>query len=356
MSHAQFVSNLQPRSSPAIVSPFAARPASPTVPTIAGPRENPWARFGHVFAPTCDPQEALRLARLDWSVEKVGLRTSDLSPVPDHMAVRRTDNGQVLGVVGSSYEVFTNQEMVGLLADIAGQGLIHFEAGGAFGRGEIVYIQAKLPNHDVTLGDDRSIPWMTISSGHAGNRQMTIMPTMLRCACWNTLTMALSERAGARRRHPGLSNGFNVRHSRGMREALADIAAAYAGTLRSLEVTREAYRFLARKPVTTWHVNRYFDAVFPAALDETDRSRAIAKARREKLNQLWMGPTARVRGTAGSAFALLNVATEFVDHLRKTKSDEGADPVEARMRSATFLSGATVKERAWEAIFDLVGG
>jgi phage/plasmid-like protein (TIGR03299 family) len=329
---------------------------SPTVPTILGPRENPWARIGHVFPPTSDPVEALNLSRLDWNVEKVGLRTDDLTPVHGQMAIRRTDNGRVLGVVGDSYEVFSNHEMVDLLSNIAGEGRIQFEAGGAFGHGDTVYVQAKLPDHDVTIGQDRSIPWMTISTGHTGNRTMTIMPTLLRCACFNTLKMAIAERADARRRHPGLSNGYNVRHSRGMREALADIAAAYAGTLKSLEVTRSAYRYLASKQVTARQVDRYFDAVFPTGPDETDRSRAIAKARRERLENLWAGPTSRITGTDGSAYALLNVATEFVDHLRPTKADEGVDPVEARIRSATFSSGADVKSKAWDAIFDLVGG
>jgi phage/plasmid-like protein (TIGR03299 family) len=327
-------------------------PAQPA-PTNAA-RVNPWTSVGRGFVPTSNADEALERSGLNWAVEKIGLRTSDLAPVPDQFAIRRSDTSQVLGIIGPEYVPLQNAAAFGFFRDLAGCGPISFESAGEFDGGRIVWVQARLPDLQIRLGDDISETMLFISTGHIGNKPLVVAPTTFRIACKNSLRLAEAEHAAERRREPRLEVGWTVRHTRGMSHALADIQTAYARTRRSHAVTVQAFEYLASKPMTDRLATAFFTKVFDGVgLDESERAQTIAKNRRERLAAILAGPTSQVAGTRGTCFALLNAATEFIEHDRTTRTDDGnADA--ARLLSATFGSGAMLKEKAWSTIMALV--
>lgn len=318
-------------------------------------RQNPWQRISRSFAPTSDAMEALHRSGLQWTAEKIGLRTHDLAPIADHVAIRRSDTGRVLGIVGSDYQPLQNAEAFAFFRDLAGTAPISFETAGAFDHGGITWVQAKLPDLSIRLGDDISESYLFISNGHIGNKPLTIAPTTLRIVCRNSLRMAEAQSANARQRRQSLEAGFTVRHTKGMKEALSDIRDAYAQTVRSHAATTQAYQHLASKRITTKLTDHFISRVFDAGIgpDEADRARTIRENRRERIAAILASPTAQVRGTANSAFALFQAAIEFIDHDRVTRTAEGEDATEKRLVSATFGSGAGLKSAAWEAILDL---
>jgi phage/plasmid-like protein (TIGR03299 family) len=332
-----------------------ARQEAESTTTLPVPRHNPWQRVGRSFPPTSDAQEALHRAGLAWNVDKVGLRTDDLAPVPDHVAIRRSDTGRVLGVVGADYEPLQNAAAFAFFRDLAGDSRLTFETAGAFQGGSIVWIQAKLPDLRIALGDDVSDSYLFISNGHTGNRTLTIAPTTIRIVCQNTLRMAEAQHDNQRRRRPGLEAGFTVRHTRGMPAALADIQEAYARTLRAHTGTRQAYQHLAARPLTSRLETAFFAQVFPTGPDERERAKAIAKTRRDRLAAILASPTSQVRGTVNTAFSLFQAAVEYIDHDRTTRTATGTpdDAIEQRLVSATFGSGADRKGVAWDAILAL---
>lgn len=322
--------------------------------TASSERVNPWARIGRKITPTNDPLDAMRQAGLDWTAEKIGVRTDDLAPVPGLHAIRRSDNGVVLGIVGKNYFPCQNSDAFALLRNLSSEGNITFETAGSFERGAIVWVQARLPDLQIRLGDDISETMMFISNGHAGARALTVSPTSFRITCSNKLRMAIGEHAEARRHRPGLEVGWTVRHTRGMNAAMADIQEAYARTLRSHKATKQAFEYLASKAFTDHLKEEFFARVFDGAgKDESDRAATIAKNRRERLEMILAGPTSQVKGTRGTTFALLNSLTEYVDHERSTRVSDDRDPDESRLISATYGSGAELKEKAWSTILDL---
>ena len=329
-----------------------------TVSRFPPPRSNPWIRGGKAFEPTCDAREAFHRSGLNWAIDKVGLRTDDLAPIPGQFAIRRADTGRVLGIVGPDYVPLQNEAAFSFFSDLAHAGQISFESAGSFQNGTITWVQCRLPDLLIRLGDDISETMLFISNGHIGNRALTIAPTSFRIVCQNTLRLAEAEHRAQRRSQPGLEVGWTVRHTRGMTAALADIRDAYARTLKSHAVTTQAYEFLAGKRMTERLKGAFFGRVFaaPAATgpDESERAKSIASNRRERLEAILASSTSTVRGTKGTAFALLNAATEYIDHERATRSADGGDPEESRLMSATFGSGADLKERAWGTIMELV--
>ena len=322
---------------------------------IPPPRTNPWQRIGRSFTPTSDAIEALHRSGLNWTVEKVGLRTNDLAPVADHVAIRRSDTGHVLGIVGNDYHPLQNAEAFEFFRDLAGESRISFETAGSFDQGGITWVQAKLPDLSIRIGDDISDSYLFISNGHIGNKMLTVAPTTLRIICRNSLRMAEAQGADARKRRHSLEAGFTVRHTKGMKETLADIRDAYAKTLRSHAATTQAYQHLAGKRMTAKLTENFISGVFEAGVgpDESDRAKTIRENRRERIEAILESPTSKVRGTAGSAFTLFQAAVEFIEHDRLTRSADGENAVEKRLVSATFGSGSDLKAAAFEAILDL---
>lgn len=330
-------------------------------------RENPWHKMGQVVSEkVTDPARCLDLAGLNWTVQekpvftaevsKVGEETitTDVRQIDGFKALRRSDTGADLGVVTDQYQVFQNAEMFDVLAQIAGNREMWWETAGALDEGRIVWGLITVPELEIRIGDDRSIPYMLASQGHVGNRKLTIMPTTIRVVCQNTLAMADRAANG----QTGLCRGFAIRHTSGLKAAVRDAITAYGGTVKAIETTRAAYEALAREELTTAKWAAYMEAVFrqedatAAALsDETDRAKKLRVAREEALGRLLDSPTNRVKGTDRTMFAALQTVVEYVDHVRPTR---GQNPDETRWKIANFGHAANIKARAMEEALALV--
>ncbi len=355
-----------PSSAPAtrIVRPFTA--TAPVSSSLGLPprRTSPWQRHGVTLLneATTDPDLAMRRAGLDWTVERVDLRTADrLEPVPDISAIRRSDTGGILGVVGPDYTPLQNQRIFDVFRDLgrAGPGgsAVPFtiETAGALQGGAVVWAMAHLPDLGIHIGDDESKTYLFISSGHVGKKMLTIAPTTLRIICSNTLRMAEAQ-ARENRKKPGLAGGFTVKHLPGMGESIREIQEAYAATIRSHLLTKQAWKYLASKPLTEQLKSNFLASVFgKPATDEADRAATIRKNREERIAAILASPTSQVKGTKDSAFSLMQAVVEYVDHDRVTRTADGGDAGESRLFSSTFGSGGEVKTRAWGAALELTG-
>ena len=328
-------------------------------PTTANPssRSSPWQRRGTTLLAeaTTDPDRAMRAAGLAWEVERVGLRTEDLDPVPDAVAMRRSDTGAVLGVVGLDYTPLQNAQMFGVFRDLARIDGVRarpftIETAGTFHGGKVVWALAHIPDLGIRIGDDEARTYLLVSNGHTGNKVLTIAPTTVRVVCQNTLRMAEAGAAERRRRGLGLSAGFTLRHTPGLHEALSEVTEAYAATMRAHQVTVEAWTHLASRPLTTANLDALQQAVYgKPGPDEADRARAMRLARQERIAAILASPTSQVRGTKDTVFSAMQAIIEYIDHERPTRTGEGGDPDEQRLWSASFGSGAELKATVFEA-------
>lgn len=356
-----------PSTAPAtrIVRPITA--AAPVSSSLGLPphRTSPWQRHGKTLLneATTDPELAMRQAGLAWEVQRVDLRTADrLEPVPDISAIRRSDTGGILGVVGPDYTPLQNQQIFDVFRDLSRAGgdsgsvPYSIETAGSLQGGAVVWAMAHLPDLGIRIGDDESKTYLFISSGHIGNKLLTIAPTTVRIVCSNTLRMAEAQ-ASQNRRKPGLTGGFTVKHLRGMEETLREIQDAYAATIRSQVLTKQAWQHLASKHLTEQLKKSFLISVFgKPGTDEADRAATIRKNREERIDAILASPTSQVRGTKDTAFSLLQAVVEHVDHDRVTRTADGGDAGESRLFSATFGSGADLKAKAWDAALELTGG
>lgn len=324
-------------------------------------RVNPWHSLGTVVERPLSDSGILNAAGLAWTADKVGLRLADtLDAVADHVAIVRSDTRATLGVVGSDYHPLQNEDLFAFFRDVAGVRDFTVETAGALGAGETVWALARIPGLEMAKGDDISQGYLLIRNNHDGNATLRITPTMIRVVCANTMRMATAEAVGRSRRHGRntLSGGWCVRHTRGIKQAIADIADAYARTFADYETTRAAFSALTSKPLSS----AAFDAMMAAAFatsakaEESDRAKAMAKARLDKVAAILASRTCNVSGTAGTLWAGLNAITEYVDHESRTRqTDATATDASQRFASAMFDgNGDKIKAAAWEAALALV--
>jgi len=314
-------------------------------------RESPWHQLGTVVdLPLADPQ-ILQVAGLDWTPRKVPLYTSEFDDIPDHVAIKRSDDGRILGVVGCDYEPLPNAAMFDFLRQAAGVGDLTIETAGALGHGESVWALARVPDLDIVLSEDVSLGYLLISNGHIGQRRLTVQPTSIRVVCSNTLALAMSRRGG---RRGTLAGGFAIRHTKGIHQALADVSKAYADAIAAHTMTVQACEYLTRAPVNNAKLRVLFDRVFdvPDAPDEQDRAAAIRRTREDRIMAIFNSPTC-MNEHGGSLWAALQAVTEFVDHDRPTRAGEGKDEAAQRFASATWGSGAKLKAKAWKTALEL---
>lgn len=186
-------------------------------------KEKAWHGLGQIVTAYPTSKEAMAFAGLDYLVEKRPLSTiavisSDAAhpssgiSVPDYFATVRNDTQTVLGVVGKDYQIIQNQDAFSFFDSIVGgtEGIL-YETAGALGKGERIFITAKLPDYiRVGNGEDITEKYLFFTNSHDGSGSITAAFTPVRVCCQNTLNAALKN----------CSNVIRIRHTASAKQRL----------------------------------------------------------------------------------------------------------------------------------------
>lgn len=132
---------------------------------------------------------AMELSGLGYNVVKKEIMTVDGIEIPDKYAVIRDDNNVALGVVGRQYEIVQNADAFSFTDDLIGEG-VTYETAGYFGKGERVWMLARLPE-DYDFMGDKVTPYVVFTNTHDGTGSVRVCMTPIRVICSNTLNMAI---------------------------------------------------------------------------------------------------------------------------------------------------------------------
>ncbi|WP_025144280.1 DUF932 domain-containing protein [Pedobacter jeongneungensis] len=209
-------------------------------------KQKAWHSLGTIVEDYPTSSEAIGFAGLDFEVEKRPLFTPnalgmdllqntdtiylgnqhEAIKVNDAFATVRADTQQVLGVVGKDYQIVQNRDAFAFFDAIVGGGDgIKYETAGCLGRGERIFITAKLPDY-IRIGRNDCIEkYLFLSTTHDGSGSITAAFTPVRIVCQNTLNAAMKNYVNALRiRHTtGASERLKQAHRlMGMSNALAE--------------------------------------------------------------------------------------------------------------------------------------
>jgi len=116
-------------------------------PAMAYFGETPWHRLGTKLERPATAAEAIEAAGLNYEADLVPLFTGDGAAVTDRKAVVRSDTRDILGVVGTSYVPIQNTECFSFLDAVVAEGSVRYHTAGALGKGQRIWLLAKLPGH-----------------------------------------------------------------------------------------------------------------------------------------------------------------------------------------------------------------
>jgi len=310
-------------------------------------KEKAWHGLGQVVQDYPTSREAIKFAGLDYTVEKRKLFTLNSTnedpaiEVPDFFATVRTDTNNILGVVGRDYEVMQNENAFSFFdAIVGGDDGIQYETAGALGKGERIFITAKLPGYIKVGSDDLIEKYLFLTTSHDGLGSIMAAFTPVRIVCNNTLNAAFRN----------CSNAIKIRHTSNAKQRLEEAHKVMGISYRLSDYLEAAFDQWSKVRITDKEVMKLIQlAMVPnkevlknlndGALDELS---TCYKNMCDSVYEYAMSsPGQQTETTKGTVFGAYNSVTGYFQNLRNYKNDE------AKLRSLLF--GGTAQLRTQKA-------
>jgi len=306
--------------------------------------EVPWHGLGTKLDSPATAEEAIVAAGLNFQVKMVPMRTDDGNPVIQRKAIIRSDNNDVLGVVGNGYMPVQNAHCFGFLDAVVAEGGIRYHTAGALGKGEKIWLLAKLPGHiRVKNSNDLVDKFLLLSNAHDGSAALRVFFTPIRVVCQNTLTLA--ERQGN-------GQGVSILHK-------GDLPAKIREAQEILGLAQRFYddaQFKIDRMASTFVSEAQLAAYFKELYPDPDEGKSRAEKTREELHRLFEHGIGHddpaIKGTTWAAF---NAVTEYVDHVRPARGANTSERASRKLDSIWFGTGARLKRQAWNMALELAG-
>ncbi|MFA0960292.1 DUF932 domain-containing protein [Roseivirga sp. BDSF3-8] len=314
-----------------------------------------WHGLGQVVDQYPTSSEAIKYAGLDYEVAKRPLFTLNTASaaceegssipevqVPGYQATVRTDTDQVLGIVGSKYEVVQNRDAFAFFDSIVeGEGIL-YETAGALGKGERIFITAKLPDY-IRIGnsDDVITKYLLFTTSHDGSGSIMACFTPVRVVCNNTLNAAMRNK----------SNCISIRHTASAAGRLSEARTLLGLTNRFTSELDGLLNHWAKVRITDEQVKKLVrmalapdnTAVRHIQQNNLEELSTVTKNRCDKaIEYAFSHPTQLLNTTKGTLYGAYNAVSGYYQNVANYKDDE------ARFTSITEGTGRNKLQRAFQ--------
>lgn len=306
-------------------------------------KEKAWHNLGTIVQEYPTSAQAMQFAGLDYVVEKRPLFTTDAhnstmasNPdadhyhdrcqseilVPDYFATLRTDTDEVLGVVGKDYQIVQNLQAFEFFDSIVGgnDGIL-YETAGALGKGERIFITAKLPDYIRVGRNDCIEKYLFLTTSHDGYGSITAAFTPVRIVCNNTLNAAMRNK----------TNCIRLKHTANVQERLK-VAHRLLGLSNQLaNELEEVFNHWSRIRITDGQVKQLIQLAMTPNKETTQALKngcledlsALYKNTVEQVMEYAMAsPTQQEETTKGTLFGAYNAITGYYQNFKSYKDDE----------------------------------
>lgn len=317
--------------------------------SIAYANETPWHGLGVRVDSSISIDDMLTAADLDWRVELRPLftksDTGEMIEVPNRRALVRDYDNKILTVTSPNWKPFQNRDALEFFREYTESGGAHMETAGSLREGKMIWALAKIDRdfrikgreHDTTKG------YILLSSPHEVGYSIKVRPTATRVVCANTF--AIADR-GAAQYSQGHSTAFRAD------EAKATIQLAVDHIAR---MEREA-NLLASATVSNYDAALFYSRLLqPVDLEECVTERVHVNSlltteadRNSAFHGVWESYLNAPGAEPGTLWGVFNGVTHWADH---TAGNRGR---EARLTSAWFGERAVTKQKAYDALLEMV--
>ncbi|HEY1055761.1 MAG TPA: DUF932 domain-containing protein [Emticicia sp.] len=309
-------------------------------------KEKAWHGLGQIVSDYPTSAEALKFARLDFEVEKLPNlhhlpNGSDIISESSFFTYRK-DSGEILGdKLGVDYEVVQNTDAFAFFDAIVNhEDGILYETAGALGKGERIFITAKLPEYIRVGHDDLIEKYLFLTTSHDGSGSIIAAFTPIRIVCNNTLNVALRNK----------TNCIKIKHTNNAKDRLQE-AHKLMGISNSLaQELEEVFNQWSKIRITDKEVLKLIQqAMAPSkevlqnVLDnrEDENSTHFKNICSNILEYAFGSSTQQTATTKGTLFGAYNAVTGYYQNVKAHKSDE------QKLKSIQFGIGLQRSQQAF---------
>lgn len=325
--------------------------ARTTTNTITGPqygesRDMPWNVMGKDLTAKAGKNlaKALKESGLDYDVEVwdtkavCPLTGREMESPKAAQIVRPTPDGlKVVGSTGRRFTPIQNRDAFAVGADLVGDfgatitGLADFRHGGASLM--VVDLGRPIVLNTPDGGQDVIDLNLLVKNAHDGSSALTFALTPMRLACTNALQAAIA----------GATRSWKISHTPNAQERVNLAVVAIKEAVGYQEKFQEVAQAMVDQPMVDAEFAKIVGRLWKVAPDAegkvADRKRDIQA---QVIDLYRNSPTLEsVRGTRWAGY---NAVTEYLDHYRPVKGDEGL----ARAEGALEGPNVRVKDNMWK--------
>lgn len=315
-----------------------------------GVKEKAWHGLGEIVENAPNSEEAIKLAGLDWRVIKKPAIIENGMVIPGAFATVREDTGEPLGCVGSRYTPLQNVEAFDFFDSIVGKGEAIYETAGALGKGETIFISAKLPAY-IQVGSAESDlieQYLFFLNTHDGGA-LQAMFTPIRPVCQNTVNLALKN----------FRNRITIGHKKDVAEKVKQ-AHKLMGIVSKLKEELElAFNVMAKKQIVDEQLKDLILRTFATPeflnkIDDKEETSARKKANFETLISdvyayIQASDTQQTPATKGTLFGAYSGVTGYFQNVKDYKNGG-----EAKLVSIMDGDAAIYGQKMFDLCKDLI--
>ena len=285
------------------------------VETMAYAGEVPWHGLGVSVSNDLTPNQMMKKAGLDWTVEQIdSYVTVGDKKIPTGMkALVRSSDNKVLTNIGQVWNPVQNEDAFNFFSEYVLKGDMEMHTAGSLKGGQLVWALAKVKESFDLFGGDTIESYLLFSNPHKYGFSIDVRFTPIRVVCNNTLSLSLQGKT-ERSVKVGHRTEFNADE---VKKALG-IASA------KLSQYKEMAEFLGSKRYNIDNLIEYYNTVFPRTADKRVQNQelsveTLSKNAKAAFDAIELQPGAKY--AEGSWWQAFNSVTYVTDHLQGRNPD-----------------------------------
>ena len=318
---------------------------------IAFVGEVPWHGLGQQLTPNSPLEVWAQEAGMDWKIKNSAALYMDdellLRAYPGRQMLHRSDNQAPLSIVSDGYKIVQPLEVLEFFRSLIDEAGFKMNTAGVLFGGTKFWALAETNESARIMGQDKLDQYLLLATSCDTSLATTGMFTTVRTVCNNTLQMAIGEgEAGWAKKY------IKIPHSVNFDPELVKQELGLAP--QSMAAFVEKANVLARRKVNSKEALEWLIRVFGNVQDGQEITDEIIGAQEnartiKSVYELFhgRGKGSQLVSANGTAWGLVNAATEYLDHQRTMRT------VDSRLDSTWFGDGATLKDKAWNQALKL---
>lgn len=297
----------------------------------------PWHGLGVKVSNDLTPEQMLKAAGLDWTVDPVNLfaEVGDSKLPTGHRALVRSSDQKVIDVITNDWNPVQNSEAFEFFNDFVAAGDMEMHTAGSLKDGKIVWALAKVSDSfELFGGRDKVDAYLHFTNPHQYGQSIDVRFTPIRVVCNNTLTLSLNMKS---------KNMVKVSHRR---EFDGDMVKEALGVAKhKLAQYKEMAEHLSKKRYTNESIVDYFARVFPVLTQKDKARKELSKSATYALEEALNNQPGAEFGE-GSFWQAFNTVTYLTDHIIGRS-------VDSRLTSAWYGANKNLKTKALEIAVEM---